>query len=63
LFRPGDPEDLASQVDGLLSQPELLRRMRREARAEFEAKYTAEINYLALMEIYGAALERKKAPA
>ena len=63
LFRPGDPEDLAAQVDGLLSQPERLRRMRREARAEFEAKYTAERNYLALMEVYGAALERKKAPA
>lgn len=63
LFRPGDPEDLAAQVGWALSHPSQLRRMREEARAEFEAKYTAEINYLALMEIYGAALERKKAPA
>lgn len=34
--------------------------MREEVRAEFEAKYTAERNYRALMEIYDAALERKK---
>jgi glycosyltransferase involved in cell wall biosynthesis len=63
LFRPGDPEDLAAQVGWALSHPSQLRRMREEARAEFEAKYTAERNYLALMEIYAAALECKKAPA
>ncbi len=59
-FRPGDPEDLATQVEWALSHPSELRRMREEVRAEFEAKYTAERNYLALMEIYDAALERKK---
>jgi hypothetical protein len=37
--------------------------MREEVRAEFEAKYTAESNYRTLMEIYEAALERKKVPA
>ncbi len=63
LFRPGDPEDLAARVGWALSHPAELRRMREEARVEFEAKYTAERNYLALMEIYGAALARKKAPA
>ena len=63
IFRPGDPEDLATQVEWALSHPAELRGMREEARAEFEAKYTAETNYLALMEIYEAALERKKAPA
>ena len=62
-FRPGDPEDLAAQVGWLLSQPAQLRRMRREARAEFEARYTAESNYPKLMEIYRSALERKKVPA
>jgi len=62
-FRPGDPEDLATQVEWALSHPAELRRMRGEARAEFEAKYTAERNYLALMEIYEAALKRKKVPA
>jgi glycosyltransferase involved in cell wall biosynthesis len=62
-FRPGDPEDLVTQVEWALSHPAELRRMRDEVRAEFEAKYTAERNYLALMEIYEAALERKKVPA
>jgi hypothetical protein len=37
--------------------------MREEVRAEFEVKYTAERNYQKLMEIYEAALERKKVPA
>jgi glycosyltransferase involved in cell wall biosynthesis len=62
-FRPGDPEDLVAQVEWALSHPAELRSMREEARAEFEAKYTAERNYRALMKIYEAALERKKVPA
>ena len=62
-FRPGDPEDLVTQVEWALSHPAELRLMRDEVRAEFEAKYTAERNYRALMEIYEAALERKKVPA
>jgi glycosyltransferase involved in cell wall biosynthesis len=63
VFRPGDPEDLVTQVEWALSHPAELLRMRDEVRAEFEAKYTAERNYRALMEIYEAALERKKVPA
>jgi glycosyltransferase involved in cell wall biosynthesis len=62
-FRPGDPEDLAAQVGWFLSHPEEHARMRREARAEFEAKYTAEKNHQMLMEIYESALEREEAPA
>lgn len=56
LFRSGDPEDLAEKVDWLLTHPEELKRMRREARAEFEAKYTAERNYERLMAIYREVL-------
>jgi glycosyltransferase involved in cell wall biosynthesis len=62
-FRPGDPEDLAAQAGWFVSHPEEHARMRREVRAEYEAKYTAERNYRALMEIYEAALERKRVPA
>jgi len=62
-FRPGDPEDLVSQVEWALSHSAELRSMREEVRAEFEAKYTAERNYRALMEIYEAALESQKVPA
>jgi glycosyltransferase involved in cell wall biosynthesis len=51
-FRPGDPEDLAAQIEFILTHPDELAQMRREARSEFEAKYTAERNYQMLMNIY-----------
>ena len=55
-FRPSDPTDLATQVEWLLAHPEDLSQMRQEARAEFEAKYTAEDNYKRLMEIYHSVM-------
>lgn len=51
-FRPGDANDLAAKVEWLLDHPEELADMRRNARAEYEAKYTAERNYEMLMAIY-----------
>lgn len=60
LFRPGDPEDLAAKIDWFLSHPAEAARMRREARAEFLAKYTAERNYQMLMEIYESVLAGKQ---
>jgi glycosyltransferase involved in cell wall biosynthesis len=54
-FRPSDPTDLVDKVAWLLSHPTELARMRREARSEFETKYTAEHNYRTLMEIYATA--------
>lgn len=59
-FRPGDAEDLAAKVDWMLSHPEKLPAMRKEVRAEFEAKYTAERNYDMLMNIYQMAIEYSK---
>ncbi len=56
LFTPGDAEDLAAKVEWAASHPTELARMRREARAEFEARYTASRNYQALIEIYEQAL-------
>ncbi len=55
LFRPGDPTDLAAKIDGLLAHPQELARLRLTARAEFEAKYTADHNYQRLLEIYQSA--------
>lgn len=52
LFRPSDSQDLAAQIEWLLAHPQELSQMRWEARAEFEAKYTAEDNYKRLIEIY-----------
>lgn len=56
-FRPGDPEDLACKVEWMLAHPRQLARMRKEARAEYEAKYTAERNHQILMEIYERAMD------
>jgi len=55
-FRPSDSADLAAQIEWLLSHPQELSQMRQAARAEFEAKYTAEDNYKRLMEIYQSVL-------
>lgn len=58
LFTPGDPQDLAVQVERVFACPSELERMRGEARTEFEAKYTAKRNQRLLMEIYRNAIER-----
>ncbi|WP_354635121.1 glycosyltransferase family 4 protein [Planktothricoides raciborskii] len=55
-FRPGDADDLAAKVEWAIAHPQELAQMGREARAEFEAHYTAEANYRQLMEIYQLAL-------
>ena len=59
-FEPGNSEDLAAKVEWLLDHPEELSRMRRAARAEYKAKYTAEKNYEILMGIYETAIERSR---
>jgi glycosyltransferase involved in cell wall biosynthesis len=59
-FRPRDPEDLAAKVEWAWTQPRELAAMGREARREYELKYTAELNYELLMEIYRLAIERAR---
>lgn len=59
-FRPGDAQDLAVQVEWALAHPAELTKMRSEARAEFDAKYTVEKNYQMLMDIYQIAIQQKK---
>ena len=59
-FRPGDPEDLAAKVEWMLTHPERVAEMRREARREYEEKYTAERNYEMLMQIYEEAIRRRR---
>jgi glycosyltransferase involved in cell wall biosynthesis len=60
FFRPGSSEDLAAQVEWALGHSGELARMRREARQEFEARYTAERNYEQLLDIYRIATERAR---
>lgn len=52
LFNPGDPQDLAKKARRMLENEEKVIEMGKNARAEFEAKYTAERNYEMLMGIY-----------
>lgn len=59
-FRPRDAEDLAAKVEWTLANPEKLDRMRREARAEYLAKYTPERNYEMLMRVYRYVIDGKK---
>jgi len=55
-FTPGDGRDLAEKVEWALNHPERMRQMGREARREYECKYTAEKNYPRLMQIYQDAI-------
>ena len=59
LYDPGNAGDLAGKVHSFMTLPEPARdQMRREARSEYEAKYTAERNYTQLMAIYRDAIAR-----
>jgi glycosyltransferase involved in cell wall biosynthesis len=57
-FRPGDVVDLINQVKWAVSHPGEIEAMRGYARDEFEANYTADRNYEALMNVYDMALKR-----
>jgi glycosyltransferase involved in cell wall biosynthesis len=59
LFEPGNAEDLAEKVAWAWGHPKELEEMGREARREYEAKYTAERNYEMIMEIYGKVMGNK----
>ncbi len=52
LFRAGDPEDLARKLAWACAHPEQMRQMGKQARVEYENKYTADANYRMLMGIY-----------
>jgi glycosyltransferase involved in cell wall biosynthesis len=53
---PGDAADLAQKVEWAWTHPEQMAEMGKEARREYEAKYTAARNYPMLMEIYQRAI-------
>jgi glycosyltransferase involved in cell wall biosynthesis len=51
-FMPDDAEDLRRQVEYALSHPAELAAMGKAARQEYKQRYTAQINYAMLMNIY-----------
>ena len=60
LFKKGDPKDLANKVIWLWAHPEEREKIAKNARREFEEKYTAGKNYQILINIYQRAIELHK---
>jgi glycosyltransferase involved in cell wall biosynthesis len=57
-FIPGDATDLAAKIEWAWAHADEMRIMGRNARAEYEGKYTADRNYKMLIEIYQRAIEQ-----
>ncbi len=60
LFDPGNPHDLADKMAWALANPERMAEMGRKARAQYEAEFSADVNYQRLMEIYGGVLAEQR---
>jgi glycosyltransferase involved in cell wall biosynthesis len=57
-FIPGSADDLTAQLRWLQTHPEDASKMRNAARLEFERRYTGEVNYQQLIQIYQNAVEQ-----
>lgn len=60
-FTAGDAADLAAKVEWAWTHPREMQAMGRAARAEYEARYTADRNYEMLMDIYRRAIRNAEA--
>lgn len=56
LFEPGNPHDLADKLAWAQAHPEQMAAMGRNAREEYVARFSAEVNYRRLLEIYDGVL-------
>jgi glycosyltransferase involved in cell wall biosynthesis len=56
LFEPGNAKDLAEKMKWADNHPDEMLKMGREARWEYETKYTSAINFKQLMSIYQDAI-------
>ena len=61
LFRPGDAADLAAKVVYAWANREPMRKLGRQARKEYETRYTAELNYRMLRNIYEGVQKKGRA--
>jgi glycosyltransferase involved in cell wall biosynthesis len=59
-FNPGDPDDLAVKVKWAWEHPMEMEEMGRNARREYEEKFTSEKNYDLLMDIYQQVIQVKR---
>lgn len=60
LFEPGSAEDLAEKITWAESRPGEMQHMGSNARKEYETRYTPEINYRQLVDIYEQALRETR---
>jgi len=60
LFQPGNAAELANTVRQAIDDPARLAQVGRQARAEFDARYSAGTNYQQLLAIYEAALASRR---
>lgn len=63
LFEPGNPRDLAAKMAWALANPARMMEMGNKARAQYEAEFSAEVNYRRLLEIYDEAIAAHKTDA
>lgn len=61
LFEPEKPDDLVEKIDFVCKNREIIETMSKNARKEYEEKYTAEKNYEILMNIYRETIEHYNA--
>lgn len=59
LVNPGDVQDLAQKIVWAEAHPDEMRQMGRNARTEYEMKYTPQRNHAQLMDIYNEALANR----
>jgi glycosyltransferase involved in cell wall biosynthesis len=52
LVEPGNPDDLAKKMAWALANPRSMAAMGRKARSQYEAEFSADVNYRQLMAIY-----------
>jgi glycosyltransferase involved in cell wall biosynthesis len=58
LVRAGDDEQWGEVLQWAMSNPDAMAEMGRRARREFECRYTPEVGYRLLSEVYQRTLER-----
>jgi len=58
LFEAGDPDDLAVKVKELINNEDELSRMRKNIEHRYEQKYSPDVNYEILMDIYQATIKK-----
>lgn len=61
-FTPGDDEELAERARWLWERPEVRSGMEEAARGTFERRYSAEVNYRLLLDVYEEVLRDRELP-